>query len=151
MSDVGELDYTWMDCIRNECLYFPNSQKREAPCTYCFSFNQFKDKTGTGRGLERSIMDEEDDFGPILSASPDPAPVAEPVPVSPTPIETRSDAKKRWQDAAKKTKENGDKIRSKAISDIIQCFDHKSIIGINPLTAPLDHLNQIGRGKGLSR
>jgi len=94
-------------------------------------------------------MDEEDDFGPILS--PDPAPAAELDPVSPPTIETRSDVKKRWQDAAKKTKENGDKIRSKAISNIILCFDHKSIIGIDPLIASIDQLSQIGRGKGLSR
>lgn len=137
MRNVSELD-----CVKKDCFYFPNSQKVEMPCLVCNDFSEFKN-IGAGRGLERRI---DDDMPPAAEVAVTPARI----------IETVRDATKRWKAAEAESKAKGDKARQKAVKEIINGYlgnlqPSKTVELVDPLTAPLDQLHQIGRGKGLSR
>lgn len=140
-----------LGCAKTDCFYFTNSQKGEMPCLICNDSSEFKN-TGAGRGLERLIGD---DVPPAAGISPEPAPAAEATP-APRIIETVREATKRWKAAEAEAKAKGDKSRKNAINDIINTYlgnlpPSKTVELVDPLTAHLDQLHQIGRGKGLSR
>ncbi len=146
MCDLSELD-----CVKTDCFYFPNSQKGEMPCLVCSDFSEFKN-TGAGRGLERLIGDDV----PPAPADVSPSESAPAEATAPRIIESVREATKRWKAAEAEAKAKGDKARQKAIKDIISNYlgelsPSKTVELVDPLTAPVDQLHQIGRGKGLSR
>lgn len=140
-------------CIKTDCLHFPMAAKIEPLCVSCSNFSEYH-PTGTGRGLERTIDDEDDFAAAGIVLTPNTPSTPAPAPATPR-IETCREATKRWKAAENEAKAKGDKARQKAIHAVLTGYlgnmsGSKTVELVDPLTAPIDQLSQIGRGKGIT-